>query len=112
MSTPSSLSEQILGLPNGAGAVESAGQTFLVSANTGTGSFAIPIAAKPGHAGIAPALSLIYSTHAGSGIAGVGWSVAIAELARRTDRGLPTFDDRIDTFALQGDELLPVGGGH
>ena len=72
----------------------------------------IPIETKPGHAGLAPALSLNYSTHAGSGTAGVGWSLGLARVERRTDKGLPSFDDQVDTFALQGDELLPVGGGH
>ena len=90
----------------------SAGQTFEVRPYTGTGSYVIPIETKPGHAGIAPALSLTYSTHAGSGIAGVGWSLGLAKIERRTDKGLPSFDDQVDTFALQGDELLPVGGGY
>jgi Insecticide toxin TcdB middle/N-terminal region/Salmonella virulence plasmid 65kDa B protein/FG-GAP-like repeat/Insecticide toxin TcdB middle/C-terminal region len=112
MATPSNLSEQILALPSGAGSVQSAGQTFEVRPYTGTGSYVIPIETKSGHAGITPALSLTYSTHAGSDIAGLGWSLGLARIERRTDKGLPTFDDQVDTFALQGDELLPVGGGY
>jgi RHS repeat-associated protein len=112
MATPSNLSEQILALPSGAGAVQSAGQTFAVRPYSGTGSYTIPIETKPGHAGIAPALALSYSTHAGSGIAGLGWSLDLAAVERRTDKGLPSFDDQADTFALQQDELLAVGGGN
>jgi hypothetical protein len=112
MATPSNLSEQILALPSGAGSVQSAGQTFEVRPYAGTGSYVIPIETKPGHAGIAPALSLTYSTHAGSGFAGLGWSLGLASIERRIDKGLPTFDDQVDAFTLQGDELLPVGGGY
>jgi RHS repeat-associated protein len=110
MTTPANLSEQILALPTGAGAVGSAGQTFQTDPYTGTGRFEIPIESRTGHAGLAPALSLVYSTHGGDGIAGLGWSLNLSRVERRTDRGLPAFDDQHDTFTLQGDELLPVGG--
>jgi RHS repeat-associated protein len=111
MATPSELSEQVLALPNGAGSVASAGQTFQVRPYNGTGAYHVPIETHPGHAGLKMTLSLAYSTHAGSGIAGVGWSLDLASVERRTDKGLPTFDDEIDRFTLQGDELLPTGGG-
>ena len=110
MATPGNLSEQILALPEGAGAVRSAGQTFQADPYTGTGRYTMPIDTPSGHAGLTPALSLTYSTHGGNGIAGLGWSLGLAQIARRTDKGLPSFHDDIDTFALQGDELLPVGG--
>ena len=112
MSTPANLSEQILALPDGAGSVQSSGQTFEVCPCTGTGSYALPIETRPGHAGIRPDLALTYSTHAGAGIAGMGWSLSVAAIERRTDKGLPTFDDQEDAFVHQQDELLPVGGGY
>jgi RHS repeat-associated protein len=111
MSTPANLSEQILALPNGAGSVRSAGQTFQADPYSGTGRYTIPIETQPGHAGLTPALSLTYSTHGGNGIAGMGWSLGLARVERRTDKGLPSFDDERDTFTLQGDELLSVGAG-
>ena len=110
MSTPGNLSEQVLALPGGAGAVRSAGETFAADPQTGTGSYRIPIEVPPGHAGLTPALALQYSTHGGNGIAGVGWSLGLAEVSRRVDKGLPSFDDTVDAFTLQGDELLPAGG--
>jgi RHS repeat-associated protein len=109
MTTPGNLSEQVLALPGGAGNVRSAGETFSADPHTGTGSYRVPIEVPPGHAGIAPSLALVYSTHGGNGVAGVGWSLGLAEVSRRIDKGLPTFDDETDTFALQGDELLPCG---
>jgi RHS repeat-associated protein len=109
MTTPANLSEQILALPSGAGAVRSAGQTFEADPYTGTGRYAVPIELLPGPNGIVPSLTLSYSTHAGAGIAGVGWSLGLAQVERRTDRGIPSYDDNLDRFAIQGDELLPIG---
>lgn len=111
MSTPSTLAEQVTSTPSGAGSVRSAGETFAADPYTGTGRYAIPIPVEPGPAGIVPALSLSYSTHGGNGIAGLGFSLGLAEITRRTDKGIPSYDDAIDTFALQGDELLPLGAG-
>jgi RHS repeat-associated protein len=111
MSTPSNLSEQILALPNGAGAVQSAGQTFNISPYNGTGTYEIAIDVPAGHAGIKHPLSLTYSTHGGNGIAGLGWSLSIAAIRRRTDKAIPSYDDARDVFTLEGDELLPTGAG-
>lgn len=111
MPTPSNLSEQTLAVPNGAGAVQSAGETFQVRPYTGTGSYVIRIETQPGHAGLSQSLALTYSTHGGNDIAGLGWSLGLTAVQRRTDKGLPAFADNLDTFALQGDELLPTGGG-
>lgn len=110
MSTPGNLSEQSLALPGGAGDVRSAGETFAADPQTGTGAYRIPVEVPPGHAGLTPTLALQYSTHGGNGVAGVGWSLGLAEVSRRTDKGLPFFDDAVDTFTAQGDELLDVGG--
>ncbi len=110
MTTPGNLSEQVVAAPGGAGGVRSAGETFQANPYTGTGGYRIPIELMPGPAGISPALALAYSTHGGNGAAGQGWSLGLAEVSRRTDKGLPTFDDATDTFTLQGDELIPTGG--
>ena len=111
MTTPSNLSEQILAVPDGAGSVASAGQTFQADPYSGTGRYAVPIELPAGHAGLTPSLQLTYSTHSGSGVAGMGWSLGLASVQRRTDKGLPTFMESEDLFALQGDELVPLGGG-
>jgi RHS repeat-associated protein len=111
MATPSNLSEQILALPDGAGAAEPAAQTFQVRPYTGTGSYTIPIETRAGHAGLSETMALVYSTHSANGIAGQGWSLDLASVERRIDKGIPSFDNDTDLFTLQGDELLPVGGG-
>lgn len=111
MSAPTTLSEQVLATPSGAGSIQ-AGETFRADPQTGTGSFAIPIAVEPGPAGIAPALAIAYSTHGGNGACGQGWSLSLAAVRRRTEKGLPTYVDGQDHFAIQGDEVVPVGGPH
>jgi hypothetical protein len=91
--------------------MEPAGQPFQVNAATGTGTYSLTIELRPGHAGLTPSLSLVYSTHAGCGIAGVGWSLGMPRVDRRLDRGLPSYDDSADCFTLHADELLPEGEG-
>jgi RHS repeat-associated protein len=110
MSTPANLSEQVAALPSGAGAVRALGETFTPELHTGTGRYQIAIACPPGPAGIAPALALTWSSSAGNGDCGLGWTLDLARVQRRTDKGLPTYDDARDRFALQGDELVAQGG--
>jgi RHS repeat-associated protein len=110
MSTPENLSEQVLAAPSGAGAVRSLGETFTPDLQTGTGCYRIPLPLLPGPAGISPALALVYASTGGNGRAGLGWDLDLASIGRRTDKGLPTFDDARDRFTLQGDELVPQGG--
>lgn len=109
MSVPSNLSEQVLAAPEGAGGVRGAEQTFRANPQNGTGRYVVPIKLYAGHGGLVPSLSLVYSTHGGSGIAGQGWSLNLASVKRRLDRGVPGYTSE-DRFTYQGEELLPVGG--
>lgn len=111
MSTPANLSEQVLATPSGAGAVRSLGETFTPDLQTGAGRYRIPLPLLAGPAGLMPALQLSYASTGGNGRAGLGWDLDLAAVSRRTDRGLPTYDDGRDRFALQGDELVAQGGG-
>jgi len=111
MSAPTTLAEQVNALPAGAGSVSGMGETFAADPYTGTGRFTLPIRTPPGHGGTGPSLALVYSSGAGAGICGVGWSFGVGSIRRRTDRGLPSFspDDRI---LLGDDELLPMAEGY
>src|SRR5262245_37625178 len=103
-------------LPKGGGAIRGMGEKFNVSAATGTGTLTLPLAVSPGRAGFGPQLTLTYDSGAGNGPFGLGWSLGVAAITRKTDKGLPRYDDSAesDVFILAGAEdlvpLLDAGG--
>lgn len=100
MSDKTSTSNQILSLPKGGGAVKGIGETFQPNLSTGTGNFTIPIATSPGREGFGPQLSLQYSTDNGNGPFGLGWQLSILRITRKTEKGLPRYDDN-DVFVMK-----------
>src|SRR5262245_30880632 len=103
MSDKSGVSEQVISLPQGGGAQQGLGETSSPDPFAGTGDFTIPIAVPPGRNGFRPALNLVYSTGHGNGYFGLGWSLAIPGVARRTSKGVPTYTND-DVFILSGGE--------
>ena len=98
-------------LPKGGGAIRDIGEKFTVDAATGTASLAVPVATSPGRAGFGPSLSLSYDSGAGNGPFGLGWKVSLPAITRKTDKGLPRYQDDPDpdTFILSGaEDLVPV----
>ena len=86
------------------------GEKFAANPVTGTGSMTVPIAASPGRSGFGPQLSLSYDSGAGNGPFGFGWSHGLPQITRKTDKGLPRYDDASDSdfFILSGaEELIP-----
>jgi RHS repeat-associated protein len=70
----------------------------------------VPIATSPGRSGFGPQLSLTYDSGAGNGPFGFGWSLSLPSITRRTDLGLPRYDDahESDVFILSGaEDLVP-----
>ena len=100
-----------ISLPKGGGAIRDIGEKFSVNAATGTASLEIPVATSPGRAGFGPSLSLTYDSGAGNGPFGLGWKVSLPAITRKTDKGLPRYQDDPDqdTFILSGaEDLVPV----
>jgi RHS repeat-associated protein len=100
-----------LSLPKGGGALRGIGEKFAANPVTGTGSLTVPVYASPGRSGFGPQLSLSYDSGAGNGPFGLGWSLALPSLTRKTDKGLPRYDDaaQSDTFILSGaEDLVPL----
>jgi RHS repeat-associated protein len=98
-------------LPKGGGAIRGIGETFTARTITGTASLTVPIAPSPGRAGFGPALSLNYDSGAGNGPFGLGWSLSLPAITRKTDKGLPKYADAAesDVFLLSGvEDLVPV----
>src|SRR5580700_4310021 len=97
-------------LPKGGGAVRGIGEKFSANAVTGTASLQVPIAVSPGRAGFHPELSLAYDSGAGNGPFGHGFHLGVPQIARKTDKGLPQYDDAndADVFILSGaEDLVP-----
>ncbi len=110
MSNKSSASSQVISLPKGGGAQHGIGEKFSPDLHTGTGNFTVPIALPPGRNGFQPQLNLVYSTGSGNGLFGLGWSLSIPGVSRKTSKGVPRYDDEKDTFILSGaEDLVRVG---
>ncbi|GAB4202738.1 MAG: hypothetical protein Fur006_56550 [Coleofasciculaceae cyanobacterium] len=102
---------QAVSLPKGGGAIKGMGEKFAANPVTGTGSMSVPIATSPGRSGFGPQLSLSYDSGAGNGIFGLGWSLSLPAITRKTDKGLPRYWDaeESDIFILSGaEDLVPV----
>jgi RHS repeat-associated protein len=99
-----------LALPKGGGAISGLGEKFATNPVTGTGSLTVPLALSPGRAGFGPQLALTYDSAAGNGPFGLGWNLALPAITRKTDKGLPQYQDEAesDVFLLAGaEDLVP-----
>ena len=86
------------------------GEKFAANPVTGTGSMSVPIATSPGRSGFGPQLSLSYDSGAGNGPFGLGWNLSLPSITRKTDKGLPKYQDaeESDVFILSGaEDLVP-----
>jgi RHS repeat-associated protein len=100
-----------ISLPKGGGAIRGMGEKFGANPVTGTGSMTVPIATSPGRSGFGPQISLSYDSGAGNGSYGLGWSLSLPSITRKTDKGLPKYEDaeESDVFILSGaEDLVPV----
>ena len=78
----------------------------------GAARFAIPLELPPGTGGIAPRLSLRYSTLGrASTWVGFGWNLGLGEIRRSLRQGRPAYDDTEDTFELDGEPLVEITPG-
>ncbi len=108
-SAPSSQSQMPqLALPKGGGAIQGIGEKFSTNAMTGTGSLTVPISTSKTRSDFAPALALSYDSGGGNGVFGIGWSLSLPHIVRKTDKGLPRYRES-DIFILSGSEdLVPL----
>jgi RHS repeat-associated protein len=105
------ISPPAISLPKGGGAIRGIGEKFSVNPVTGTGSLTVPIFTSPGRSDFSPQLALSYDSGSGNGPFGLGWHLSIPSIARKTDKGLPRYDDagESDVFILSNaEDLMPV----
>lgn len=98
-------------LPKGGGAIRGIGEKFAANAVTGTGAMTVPIATSPGRSSFGPQFTLSYESGSGNGPFGFGWSLSLPAITRKTDKGLPQYQDanESDVFILSGaEDLVPV----
>jgi RHS repeat-associated protein len=95
-------------VPSGGGAIRGIGETFRANVSNGTAAVTVPIALSPGRSGFGPQLSVSYDSGAGNGPFGLGWSLSLPAITRKTDRGIPRYDDEEypDVFVFSGAEDL------
>jgi hypothetical protein len=108
---PSAGGTPSLSLPKGGGAIRGIGEKFAANPVTGTGTMTVPLATSPGRSGFGPQLSLSYDSGAGNGPFGIGWSLSLPAITRKTDKGLPQYRDAEESgvFLLSGSEdLVPL----
>lgn len=85
----------------------------------GGANYTIPLELLPGVNGIAPELSIVYSSNSGPGIAGFGWQIGGLSVIGRGPQtyyhdgavsgvGLTT----LDRFYLDGQRLVPTSGNY
>jgi len=97
-------------LPQGGGAIRGLGEKFSVNPVTGTSSITVPLTLSPGRSGFTPTLSLSYDSGSGNGAFGLGWSVALPSISRKTQKILPRYRDEEDIFLLSNaEDLVPAG---
>lgn len=97
-------------LPTGGGAIRGIGEKFTFNPTNGTGSFAVPLAMSPGRSGFPAPLELTYDSGSGNSAFGWGFALSLPAITRRTDKGLPRYDDthESDIFILAGaEDLVP-----
>jgi RHS repeat-associated protein len=96
-------------LPKGGGAIKGIDEKLTVNAVNGTVAFTVALPFTPAR-GMSPGLSLSYNTGFGNSIFGLGWSLSLGSIKRKTNNGLPEYNDSIesDVFILtDSEDLVP-----
>src|SRR5712692_1728945 len=107
----SSTSVPSLSLPKGGGAIKGIGEKFSANPVTGTGSLNVPIFTTPARSDFYPKLSLSYDSGAGAGPFGIGWNLSVPSITRKTDKGLPRYQDANDSdiyILSEAEDLVPA----
>jgi RHS repeat-associated protein len=108
----SGVKPQVISLPSGPGSLEGLGETFEPNLSTGTSSYPVKFTAAPGRVGFQPEISLGYDGGNANGPWGMGWKLSVPSIQRRTEDGLPSYDDAQDTFIFSnGEKLVRLSNG-
>ena len=106
-----SIAAPSISLPKGGGAIRGIAEKFGTNTATGTGSLSVPLPLSTSRSNVGPELSLSYDSGSGNGPFGLGWSLSLPSITRKTDQGLPQYNDAADSdvFIISGaEDLVPV----
>jgi RHS repeat-associated protein len=95
-----SITAPALSLPRGGGALRGLGGVVNSGASSGAATFSVPVPVT-GARELTPDLSVTYSSGGGNGQLGLGMSVGLPMIARRTSKGVPGYGES-DVFVLSG----------
>ena len=103
-------------LPKGGGAIRGLDEKLSVNQATGTATMTVGVFTSTARNGFGPTLSLSYDSASGNGPFGLGWSIPVGAVTRKTSTGLPRYHDEesadSDVFVLaSGEELVPRRDG-
>jgi RHS repeat-associated protein len=97
-----------ISLPKGGGAIRGIDEKFAINPSNGTLSLSVPLPFTPSREEFVPPVTLRYDSGAGNGVVGLGWTLDLPSIRRRTDRQIPQYRDE-DVFVLTGGEdLVPA----
>jgi RHS repeat-associated protein len=108
-----------ISVPKGGGALKGISEKFATNPVTGTASLKIPIPTSTTRSSFAPQVTLSYDSGSGNSPFGLGWAVAVPAITRKSDKGLPRYQDAADSdtfMLLDSEDLVPsmkknLGGG-
>ena len=98
-------------MPRGGGALRAIDEKFSINPSNGTAAMTVPLPLTPNRNGFTPPLALAYSSGAGNGPVGMGWTLETPAIQRKTDKRLPRYLDEPDedVFMVSGaEDLVPL----
>jgi RHS repeat-associated protein len=104
-----SVSLPSVSLPKGGGAIKGIDEKLSVNQATGTASLSLGVFVSAARNDFGPKLALAYDSGAGNGPFGLGWSVSVPQITRKTSKGLPLYDDAIGSDAVDSDVFIVSG---
>jgi RHS repeat-associated protein len=99
-----------ISLPKGGGAIKGIDEKFSVNAVNGTVGFSGPLPFSQARQ-LSPSHGISYNSGAGNGVFGLGWSLDIPTIKRKTDKGLPQYLDETDSDIFlfsEAEDLVPA----
>lgn len=93
-------------LPKGGGAIRGMGETASAPGSDGMARFNVPLPITSGRY-ITPDLSLSYNSGNGNGPFGMGWTMGVMSIRRRTNSGIPRYSSEDQFLGPDGEVLVP-----